>query len=61
MHVGMCKDAANELFCEFGIKPVLKTYAKYKEFNSGNIMCYVHPDDKDKEFIEDFNYFHREL
>ena len=51
MHVGMCKDAANELFCEFGIKPVLKTYAKYKEFNSGNIMCYVHPDDKDKEFI----------
>jgi len=61
MHVRMCKDVANELFCEFGIKPVLKTNAKYKEFNSEKLMCYIHPEDKDKEYFEDFKYPFREL
>jgi len=61
MHARMCKNITNELWVEYGINPVLKTNAKSKSFESCNIMCYVHPDDKSKEYIEDFVYPHREL
>ena len=61
MRVRMCKNAANDLFKETGTIPVLKLNGRYNNFDSGKLMCYVHPEDKDKEYFEDFKYPFREL
>lgn len=70
-HAEYCTNCSNGLFVELNkgaldkrIIPIFKSNAKYRDLPSGDkshVMCYVHPDDEDVEYIEDFKYPHREL
>jgi len=70
-HADYCRDCSTGLFHELNkeqhgnrIIPLFKSNAKYRDLPNGDksdVMCYVHPDDKDTEYIEDFKYPHREL
>lgn len=59
-HAAFCKDVAYRVYNALGVKPLFHT-AKYKLCESDKVMCYVHPDDKDKEYVEDFEHYHGEI
>ena len=61
-HATLCVANSKHLYFKYGkISPILRSGVESKTMNHYSGLVYCHPDDYDKEYIEDFEHDYCDL